>query len=342
MKILKILNKYYDETLDLSFNNLDIGLVNESHIKILLEFPIDTTNKELLIERIKKYLLASGFQIDFTVEVNVRINIKKTQGETTPINKIKNIIVVASGKGGVGKSTVSANISTALSKQNIKVGLLDADIYGPSLPTIMGSKDKKPLIKNNKFQPIVRYGVKSISIGNLVEEGNPIMWRGPIISNTLKQLITNTEWGDLDYLIIDLPPGTGDIQITITKKIPVTASIIITTPHILSGVDASRAINMFKKLDIYIAGIIENMSYYTCKKCNCSENIFESSLFSTQEICLKHDLNFLGSLPLDSKMCSNETSNGKFYNAYNDNNVSTYYDTIISKLFRIISKIDSF
>ncbi len=180
-----------------------------------------------------------------------------------PIPGVKHIIAISSGKGGVGKSTVTTHLAVALAKKGSKVGLLDADIYGPSVPRMYGILNQTPPVNsNNKLEPIERYNVKSMSMGLLVEDNQALIWRGPMLFKAIEQLIRDVNWGELDYLLVDLPPGTGDVQLTLCQKVPMSAAITVTTPQNIALIDVTRSVDMFKKLNIPIFGVIENMSYY--------------------------------------------------------------------------------
>jgi ATP-binding protein involved in chromosome partitioning len=210
---------------------------------------------------------------------------------------IKHIIAIASGKGGVGKSTVAANLALALSQQGKRVGILDADIYGPSQPVMLGAKTLPEVHENQQIKPLVLHGLQSMSIGYLVDSNSAMIWRGPMVSTALQQLFSNTAWDNLDYLIIDLPPGTGDIQLTLVQKIPITAAVIVTTPQDLALSDARRAIMMFEKVRVPVLGVIENMSTHICSKCGHQEAIFGEG--GGQALATQFKVHFLGSLPLD-------------------------------------------
>ncbi|MGH8553343.1 MAG: iron-sulfur cluster carrier protein ApbC, partial [Methylococcales bacterium] len=214
-----------------------------------------------------------------------------------PLPNIKNIIAVASGKGGVGKSTVAVNIALALAGDGANVGILDADIYGPSQPMMLGLSGSPESLDGKTMEPKVAYGIQSISIGYLVDQDTPMIWRGPMVTNALQQLLNHTRWRDLDYLIVDLPPGTGDIQLTLSQQIPVSGAIIITTPQDISLLDAQKGLKMFEKVEVPVLGIVENMSTHICKQCGHEEAIFGSG--GGQAMARKHGLKLLGSLPLD-------------------------------------------
>ncbi len=220
---------------------------------------------------------------------------RQVQNNLKPHPQIKNMIAVASGKGGVGKSTVTANLAGALHKMGYRVGILDADIYGPSQPQIMGAYEK-PETADGKFKPILRHGIATMSIGYLVDLATPMIWRGPMVSQALQQLLNDTAWEPLDYLLIDLPPGTGDIQLTLCQKVPLAGAVIVTTPQDLSLIDARRAIAMFQKVKINVLGVIENMSLYHCPACGHEEAIFG---VGAAEFIAEHDqIPVLGALPL--------------------------------------------
>jgi ATP-binding protein involved in chromosome partitioning len=231
------------------------------------------------------------------VKVGAKVNPSRIIMPEDILPTVKNVIAIASGKGGVGKTTVACNLAIALANLGAKVGLLDGDIYGPSVPRIMGVKEP-PKTDGKKIYPPEVHNVKVISVGFFITEDTPLIWRGPIISNVLKQLITEVEWGDLDYLIVDLPPGTGDIPLTLAQTLPLAGVIIVTTPQPTSYTIATKSLQMFKKLNTNIIGIIENMSYFICPHCGKRSEIFGYG--GGKAIAEKLNMPFLGEIPLDS------------------------------------------
>jgi len=218
------------------------------------------------------------------------------------ISGVKQIIAVASGKGGVGKSTTAVNLALALKKEGARVGLLDADIYGPSLPMMLGVAEgmRPDMIDGQTFAPVIAHDIQSMSIGYLVDEKTPMAWRGPMATGALQQLIMQTAWNQVDYLVIDMPPGTGDIQLTLAQKVPITGAVIVTTPQDIALLDAKRAIEMFAKVSVPVLGIVENMSYHVCSNCQHTESIFGEG--GGENLAHLYQVALLGSLPLAKKI----------------------------------------
>jgi ATP-binding protein involved in chromosome partitioning len=210
---------------------------------------------------------------------------------------VKHIVAVASGKGGVGKSTMAANIALGLAVRGLRVGMLDADIYGPSQPRMLGVSGKPETNNNNKLEPLVSNGVKVMSIGLLVPEDTPMIWRGPMVNSALQQMLRDVEWGTLDILIVDMPPGTGDAQLTMAQQVPLAGAVIVSTPQDIALLDARKGLSMFRKVDVPVLGFIENMSYYICPKCGDRADIFSHGGARTEAETL--DTEFLGEIPLD-------------------------------------------
>jgi ATP-binding protein involved in chromosome partitioning len=219
------------------------------------------------------------------------------QGELKPLPNAHNIIAVGAGKGGVGKSTTAVNLALALHQQGLKVGILDADIYGPSVPTMLGLSGKPDSPDGKSITPMQAYGIEAMSIGFLVEDDTPMIWRGPMATQALTQLLRDTRWGDLDVLVVDLPPGTGDIQLTMAQKIPVAGAVVVTTPQDVATMDARKALKMFEKVDIPVLGLVENMAAHVCSQCGHTEHIFGSG--GGQWMSDTYGVPVLGSLPLE-------------------------------------------
>jgi ATP-binding protein involved in chromosome partitioning len=213
---------------------------------------------------------------------------------------IKNIIAVASGKGGVGKSTTAVNLALALAAEGAAVGVLDADIYGPSQPTMLGIAGRPESTDGKSLEPMMGHGLQAISIGFLIDVDTPMVWRGPMVTQALEQLLKDTRWRDLDYLVVDLPPGTGDIQLTLAQKVPVTGAVIVTTPQDIALIDARKGLKMFEKVGIPILGVVENMSTHVCPKCGHESHIFGTG--GAERMCRDYGTELLGQLPLDESI----------------------------------------
>jgi len=218
------------------------------------------------------------------------------------LSQVKNIVVIASGKGGVGKSTTAVNLALALARQGYKTGLFDADIYGPSQPMMLGiAPGTRPEIEGGKVMlPVQAHGIKCNSVGLLVDENQAMVWRGPMVVGAFNQILNDTKWGELDFLIVDMPPGTGDIQLSLAQSVPVTGAVIVTTPQDVALLDAKRGIEMFRKVEVPILGIVENMSIHVCSNCGYSEHIFGDG--GAQRIAENYDVTLLGELPLDANI----------------------------------------
>ena len=245
-----------------------------------------------------------------TVGVSSKIVSHSVQRGVKLIPGIKNIIAVASGKGGVGKSTTAVNLALALASEGAQVGILDADIYGPSQPMMLGIKDDRPETSadGKKLEPLKGHGLQAMSIGFLIDPDTPMVWRGPMVTQALEQLLNDTNWTDLDYLVVDLPPGTGDIQLTLAQRVPVTGAVIVTTPQDVALIDARKGLKMFEKVGIPIVGIVENMSLHICTNCGHEERIFGTG--GGEKMCQDFNVEFLGALPLDINI-RQQTDEGK-------------------------------
>ncbi len=232
-----------------------------------------------------------------TVSIDTRIAAHRVQKDLTPLPEVKNIIAVASGKGGVGKSTTAVNLALALVAEGATVGLLDADIHGPSIPMMLGLSGKPESPDGKNIDPKFAHGLQAMSIGLFLGEDTPTIWRGPMTTQYLQQLLTTTLWQGLDYLVIDLPPGTGDIQLTLAQRVPVSAAIIVTTPQDIALIDAKKALKMFEKVEVPVLGIVENMAVHVCSNCGHAEHIFGAG--GGEKMAAQYGVPLLGSLPLD-------------------------------------------
>ncbi len=276
-------------------------------VQVVLGFPakgaVDAV-KAAVEERVRSVVGVSAAAAD----VSWKVAAHSVQKSLKPIDDVKNIIAVASGKGGVGKSTTAVNLALALSAEGAKVGILDADIYGPSQPRMLGITGKPESKDGNSLEPMNSYHLQAMSIGFLIDEETPMIWRGPMVTQALEQLLNDTNWSDLDYLVIDLPPGTGDTQLTLAQKVPVSGAVIVTTPQDIALLDARKGLKMFQKVEVPVLGIVENMSTHICSKCGHEEHIFGEG--GGTRMAEQYGVKLLGSLPLDIDI-REETDSGK-------------------------------
>lgn len=266
-------------------------------IKVTLHtgFPANGLRADVA-DQVKGLLAASGGQLA-SFSLRARIQAHAVQGALSPHPRVRNVIAVGSGKGGVGKSTTAVNLALALAAEGARVGLLDADVYGPSVPAMLGLGGRPDSPDNKSIEPMRAFGVEAMSIGLLVDQDTPMIWRGPMATSALMQLFNDTLWGDLDYLLVDLPPGTGDIQLTLAQKIPVAGAVIVTTPQDIATLDAKKALKMFEKVEVPVLGIVENMAVHTCSNCGHVEHLFGQG--GGERMAAQYGVPLLGSLPLD-------------------------------------------
>jgi len=269
------------------------------------------------------------------VRIKTQVVSHEVQKGVTPLKNVRNVIAVASGKGGVGKSTVSANLALALSAEGANAGVLDADIYGPSQPRMLGVGGRPESKDGKSLEPMNSYHVQVMSIGFLIEEDTPMIWRGPMVTQALEQLLQDTQWRDLDYLIIDLPPGTGDIQLTLAQKVPVSGAVIVTTPQDIALLDARKALKMFEKVEIPVLGIIENMSTHICSNCGHEEHIFGEG--GGKRMSVEYSVEHLGDIPLDGRIRSDADGGRPTVVADPDGSLAQAYRTIARNASGILS-----
>ena len=281
--------------------------------------------------------VVSKFENIQSVDVRIKTQVvsHEVQKGVTPLKNVRNVIAVASGKGGVGKSTVSANLALALSAEGAKAGVLDADIYGPSQPRMLGIGGRPESKDGKSLEPMNSYHVQVMSIGFLIEEDTPMIWRGPMVTQALEQLLQDTQWRDLDYLIIDLPPGTGDIQLTLAQKVPVSGAVIVTTPQDIALLDARKALKMFEKVEIPVLGIIENMSTHICSNCGHEEHIFGEG--GGKRMSVEYSVEHLGDIPLDGRIRSDADGGRPTVVADPDGSLAQAYRTIARNASGILS-----
>ncbi|WP_456372127.1 iron-sulfur cluster carrier protein ApbC [Thiolapillus sp.] len=276
-------------------------------LTVVLGFPAKSVAEEIQAGLCEAAKSVDGVS-DCEVDLSWKVESHSVQKSLKPIDNIKNIIAVASGKGGVGKSTTAVNLALALSQEGAKVGILDADIYGPSQPRMLGISGQPESPDGKTLEPMNSYHLQAMSIGFLIDEETPMIWRGPMVTQALEQLLNDTNWSDLDYLIIDLPPGTGDTQLTLAQKVPVSGAIIVTTPQDIALLDARKGFKMFEKVEVPVLGIVENMSIHICSNCGHEEHIFGEG--GGKSMSDQYGVDFLGALPLEKRI-REETDSGK-------------------------------
>jgi ATP-binding protein involved in chromosome partitioning len=298
-------------------------------VDLVLPYPARSQHEELrrIVHDAVAALPGAG---RVTVNVAQKITSHAVQRGVKLVPGVKNIVAVASGKGGVGKSTTAANLALALAAEGARVGVLDADIYGPSQPMMLGISGRPQSNDGKTLEPLEAYGVQAMSIGFLIDIDTPMVWRGPMVTQALEQLLKDTNWREVDYLIVDMPPGTGDIQLTLSQKVPVTGAVIVTTPQDIALLDARKGLKMFEKVGVPIVGIVENMSIHVCSNCGHAEHIFGEG--GAAKMCAEYNVPFLGSLPLDIRIREQADSGRPTVVADPDGPVAQAYKAIARKV----------
>ncbi len=344
MDVISCLNEIIEPTSNKDL--MSLGAVKDIRIsgkEISLNFELPTSAQHIR-EKIKAETI-EGLKNNFSDDINVKIEMMtKESGVEKTTNKIlpgvKNTIAVASGKGGVGKSTVAVNLAVELAKQGFKVGLVDADIYGPSIPLMLGINEKPKVYQDESgthITPLDKLGVKLMSIGFLIDDSNPVIWRGPMASGAIKQFLTDVDWGELDYLLFDLPPGTGDIQLTLVQTIPLSGSIIVTTPQDVALIDARKGLKMFNRVNVPVFGIIENMSYFVAPDTGNKYDIFGTG--GGEKLAAELGTSFLGSIPIEPKVREGGDSGNPIVDAFPESESAKMFSVIGKNLAERVQKL---
>ena len=282
------------------------------------------------IAALRRALIAAARTVPGVENVSANLTVKivahAVQRGVQLLPKVKNVVAVASGKGGVGKSTTAVNLALALAAEGASVGILDADIYGPSQPTMMGIDGRPESVDGQTMEPLENYGVQVMSIGFLVDADNPMIWRGPMATQALEQLLRQTNWRELDYLIVDMPPGTGDIQLTLSQRVPLTGAVIVTTPQDIALLDARKGLKMFEKVGVPILGIVENMAVYCCPNCGHVEHIFGAE--GGKRMAAEYGVDYLGALPLNLQIREQADSGRPTVVSDPDGEIAEIYKTV--------------
>lgn len=299
-QVLEALSNVQDP--DLHRDIVTLGFVKDLVIDGgTVSFKIELTTpacpvKDLLEEQARTVVAAIAGVTTVDVEMTAQVRARTSEPEDL-IPGVKNCIAIASGKGGVGKSTVTVNLAIALAQTGARVGLLDADVYGPSIPLMMGVAQERPLTRDSKIVPIARFGVEMMSLGFLLEDGQAVLWRGPMVAGTVKQLLADVLWGELDYLLVDLPPGTGDAPMSLAQLVPLTGVVLVTTPHNVAANIAGKSAQLFRRLNTEVLGVVENMAEFSCPSCGTSNRVFAG--LSGEQLAADLGCSYFGSVPLD-------------------------------------------
>ena len=274
----------------------------ESGVTVHLELGLPLSRRKAEVhERLVSHLRAAGVNDAVSLELEWAVKAQRVQGRLGPIPGVSNVVAVSSGKGGVGKSTTTVNLALALAHEGARVGVLDADIYGPNIPHMLGVAGQHPDSPDGKsITPLQAHGLQTMSIGLLVDAEQPMAWRGPMVTQALNQLLNQTAWDALDYLLVDMPPGTGDIQLTLSQRVPVSGAVVVTTPQDIALLDARKGLQMFRKVNVRVLGIVENMGTHICSNCGYEEHVFGSG--GGERIARQYDVPLLGTLPLDVRI----------------------------------------
>ncbi len=340
-QVLEALKQVMDP--DLKRNIVALGFVKDvkitqGHVAFKVELTTPACPVKALLQKQAHDVVAALPGVEAVdVEMTAQVRHAKKSERDDLIPGVKNVIAVASGTGGVGKSTTAVNLALALSRSGATVGLLDADIYGPSLPRMLNIVDKPEPSEGSKMAPVMAYGLKTISMGYFMDESQPVVWRGPMVGMAIEQLLRDVDWGDLDYLVVDLPPGTGDAQLTLAQKVPITGVVIVSTPQAVALADVRRGVNMFLKVDVPVLGVIENMSYYLCPQCGNRADIFDHGGAKKEAEAMGTE--FLGDVPLDILIREDSDAGVPILVAHPDSPHSVRYQEIAARIAARVSTL---
>ncbi|MEO5378658.1 MAG: iron-sulfur cluster carrier protein ApbC [Magnetococcus sp. DMHC-6] len=342
--VLNALRNVFDP--DLKRDIVSLGFVKEiqisgGHVSFIVELTTPACPvKELLKQQAKSVVAALDGVTEVTVQMTARVRHSAGKKAEDLLPGVRNIIAIASGKGGVGKSTTAVNLALALAETGAAVGILDADIYGPSLPRMLGIVGGPQFADPDatRIKPVEVHGLKAISMGFFLTEDTPMVWRGPMVGMAVEQLLRDVDWGELDYLIVDLPPGTGDAQLTLTQKVPLSGVVIVSTPQDVALADVRKGINMFRKVDVAVLGVIENMSYYLCTSCGHREEIFAHG--GARQEAENSGIPFLGEIPLDTAIRQDSDSGRPILVTNPEGAQSKIYRQIASQLAARVATLE--
>ena len=328
-----LLEAHVDDLIGLSLGVAGVlraALIQNGRAQVEVELGFPAAGYRAVMTQSLAELIQRELGIGADIRIGWKVQTQAVQGQLAALPNVKNIIAVASGKGGVGKSTVAVNLALALAAEGAQVGMLDADIYGPSQPRMLGTSEKPTSPDGKRMHPIEALGLQAMSIGFLIDEDQPMIWRGPMATQALMQLLNETQWRALDYLVVDMPPGTGDIQLTLSQRIPVSGAVVVTTPQDIALIDARKGLQMFNKVEVPILGLVENMSFFCCPNCGQRSEIFGAG--GGERMSEQYGVELLGRIPLDARIRAQADAGKPTVAAEPDSEISAIYRDIARKV----------